>query len=150
MVDDGWTQTLLAPNFRVQDWFAVRDRLNPQKYDAQWRRVLGQMAARFNERFVGPADALIRRDKRFRRVPTGPGFAVLALDCILIETLFGYERGARTELGETGGAFIAFLKTQTGFEKGDRAASFARAVRNGVIHDGETRDGWTVWKAVHW
>jgi hypothetical protein len=149
---DAWKQTLLAPEFTVADWYALRDQLDPDRYDRQWRRVIGRIRLRLRERFIDPADALIGRDKRFRRVAQGPGFAVLAIDCILIETLFGYERGAHTAVGGTGPAFTAFLTHTPGFVKdfgvGDRAAAFGPAVRNGVLHDGETRQGWTVWKAL--
>jgi hypothetical protein len=150
VANDSWKQTLLAPDFTVADWYGVCDQLDPDRYDRRWQRVIGRIRLRLRKRFLDPADALIGRDKRFRRIAEGPGFAVLAIDCILIETLFGYERGAHTAVGGTGPAFITFLTQTPCFAKdfglGDRAAAFGPAVRNGVLHDGETRKGWTVWK----
>ena len=74
---------------------------------------------------------------------------MLALDCLLIEAIAGYERGSHTRVGQTGDAFETFLLKppfRRDFEIDDRAKSFARAVRHGILHDGETRHGWIVWK----
>lgn len=140
--------TLLAPNFTIAEWYALRDKLVPEHYDSRWKRVVTAIRRRLTRRFVEPADALVRRERRNRRIPEGPGFAVLALDCLLLETLFGYERGGKAT--KTGRSFTRFLRTAPGFKesfaKEDRAKSFAGSIRNGLLHDGETRHGWIVWK----
>lgn len=129
----------------------MRDRLHPTAYDDNWERAFKAIERRFAFRFIEPANLLLERDAEDDRAfPEGRGFAVLALDCLLIETLYGYRRGERTRVGETGGAFEDFLSTEPAFHDDPNLAaripSFARAVRNGVLHDGETRDGWIVWK----
>ncbi|SRR6266542_2309321 len=144
---DRWKQTLLARNFSVADWYSIRDELDPKRFDRRWKHVISAMASRFTKRFVAPADPLIARDKRRRTMPEGPGFAVLALDCLLLETLFGYQRGARPP--KTGRAFTQFLRSAPNFKgpfAGGRAEAFADAIRNSLLHDGETRDGWIKWK----
>jgi hypothetical protein len=104
--------------------------------------------AAFSERFLKPIQAILDHDDG--ETAEGRGFAVLALDCLLLESLYGYQRGRHTNVGATGAAFEKILLREpfrADFEPGGRAASFGRAVRNGILHDGETRDGWIVWKA---
>lgn len=69
---------------------------------------------------------------------------------MLLESLYGYQTGRHTRVGATSEAFGRILLEEPFrryFESADLAARFGRAVRNGILHDGETRDGWIVWKA---
>ncbi len=69
---------------------------------------------------------------------------------MLLESLYGYQRGRHTRSsGATSEAFEKILLEEPfreWFQPEDRASRFGRAVRNGILHDGETRDGWIVWK----
>ncbi len=152
-----WHETILGPGdpehgegaFRITDWLEMRDRLRSGQYDADWERAIAAFERRFAARFTRPADILLEHDSD-GRVPDGRGFAVLALDCLLIESLYGYQRGRHTQVGGTNMAFEKILLEEPfrpHFEREGRAARFGRAVRNGILHDGETRDGWVVWKA---
>jgi hypothetical protein len=130
----------------------MREALRPERYDDGWERAIAAIEQRFTERFLDPAEAILRLDANDPRVfPEGRGFALLALDCLLIESLFGYRRGARTRMRETTEAFTAFLTDESHIgddpHLAERVASFVRAVRNGLLHDGETREGWIVWKS---
>lgn len=130
----------------------MREQLDPTRLDEQWQRAITAIERRFAARFIEPADALRKLDAADQGAfPEGRGFAILALDCLLIETLFGYRRGRRTLFGETSDAFKAFLAGAPSFKDDAalraRIPSFATAVRNGVLHDGETREGWIVWKS---
>lgn len=148
---EGWTQTILAPGLTIGGWYDLRDDLDPARLSTKWRDVIRSIERRFEERFIKPADALIARDKRRKRLPVGPGFAVLALDCVLIEAIIGFERGSHTQFRETASTFETFLaKTPPfapDFDVDDRAETFSWAVRNAIVHDGETRSGWVVWKS---
>lgn len=145
-----WRATQIAPNFTVSDWFELRDQLDAEAYDADWKRVIGAVQLRLTRRFVEPADVIIDHDEPSPAFPEGRGFAVLALDCLLIEAIYGYKRGRRTNVGESGRAFEQTLRGDprfaSSFSEDDRAHSFYISVRNGLLHDGETRKGWVVWK----
>lgn len=145
-----WTQTALGPGLTVAEWLELRDALAPQTYDIRWERAIRAIERRFALRFTEPADALLALDEEDVLFPAGRGFAILALDCLVIEMLYGYRRGTHTQSGETRDAFDAFVSDEPTFTKDAsltaRIPSFARAIRNGLLHDGETREGWIVWK----
>jgi hypothetical protein len=129
----------------------MRDSLRPSAYDERWERAFTAIERRFALRFIEPTKALLAIDAQDDgALPEGRGFAILALDCLLIETLFGYRRGGRTRIGETSDAFEDFLREESTVRDDPKLAAripaFVRAVRNGVLHDGETREGWIVWK----
>jgi len=145
-----WTETLLAPNLSVQRWFEFRDALDPA-VPAAWEEVVNAVELRLRKRFVEPADAIITHDEPPPKFPEGRGFAVVAIDCLLLETIFGYRLGRHTTLQESRPAFIRVLtqskRFSASFKDPARAESFFTSVRNSVLHDGETRDGWVVWKS---
>jgi len=59
------------------------------------------------------------------------GFAILALDCLLLETLYGFQTGTSTR--DTENAYKAILMEPTfSFDEG-LAIAFYQNVRNGVI-----------------
>jgi hypothetical protein len=102
---------------------------------------------RLRERFFLPVRQLRRRDSETQ--PTmRPGFAILALDCLLIETLVSFRAGTPLRTGQSGRAFVDFLKGSRHFKKyfgnDDMASEFYRDVRNGLLHDGETRKDWKI------
>lgn len=134
---------------RIREWNEIRGALRSDLYDEKWRRVIDAFYRRFDERFLGPAQAILDRDEG--KIAEGSGFAVLALDCLLLESLYGYRMGRHTNVGATSSAFERILLEEPfrkEFESKGRAAAFARAVRNGILHDGETRDGWIVAQAL--
>lgn len=125
--------------------------LDPERVDENWETLLAHIKARFDKRFLEPADILLKHeDEEIRQgsLPEGLGFSVLAIDCLLIETICGYENGAPTPMRGTSQAFETFLTTAPRFEKAfaqeSRANEFVDAIRNGLLHDGETRRGWTI------
>lgn len=152
-----WRETILGPrapgsdddHFRIRHWLEIRGRLRSEEFDLGWARAVSAFERRFARRFIDPADDLLKKDKE-DEVPEGRGFAVIALDCLLLESLYGYKTGSHTGPGATSEAFERTLLEdpfEPWFRPHHRAARFGRAVRNSILHDGETRDGWIVWKA---
>lgn len=148
-----WKRTKLGPpDFTVATWDKIRSKLRPEVYDATWQTPIAAIEGRFYERFVKPANAIQELDAKDPLLyPEGRGFAIVALDCLLLESLYGYETGKRTKSsGATSKAFETILTSKRRFKEWfvpeDRAASFAGAVRNGILHDGETRSGWIIWQ----
>lgn len=140
----------LGPNFYTSTWERIKDRLDPELPDDNWEIAIAGIEGRFRERFEKPADAIQDLDKKDSSLyAEGRGFSIVALDCLLLEALHGFEQGKRTKNSKkTGKAFEKLLtsKPQFGdaFKVAHRAETFAESVRNGILHDGETRYGWLV------
>jgi hypothetical protein len=149
---DDWKQTKLGPGLTVASWEAIQGKLSDESYGADWETAIAGIEGRFQERFIKPADNIQAMDRDTNEgpaFPEGRGFAIVALDCLLLESLYGYEMGKHTKgYGETKTAFTVLLGSRRQFAKAfvpeDRAALFAAAVRHGLLHDGETRHGWII------
>ena len=137
----------IASGFTIGDYHALRRRLNAnQPTVLEWTRVLGALRARLYERFVDPIRRLERCDKQ-DPLPMRPGFAILALDCLLIDTIQSFREG-RATTGEVSPAlsFKTFLRDGADFSEFNSADrdDFFKYVRNGLLHNGETRENWKV------
>jgi hypothetical protein len=142
----------LGPSFTTETWARIRAKLDSHTYDQNWEEAISGIQGRFTERFIKPADAIRQLDQADASgFPEGRGFAIVALDCLLLESLHGYKTGQRTKNSSaTKAAFKTILTTYDqfagAFTSEAVAETFARAVRNGLLHDGETRDGWIIWQ----
>lgn len=134
----------IAPDFYCDDWEELATKLDPDgewgKSPATWKRAIEVIQGRIQTRFLSCADKL--QDTPYA------GFAILALDCLLIETLQAFRRGRHAEnASESREAYRTFLTSSVRFKNfflGSTADDFYRNVRNGLLHDGETRRGWLV------
>jgi hypothetical protein len=74
--------TELASNFTVARYHELRPALaSDQRNEDAWTEVLGAFERRIQERFLRPIQAL----ENTRDSTVVPGFAILALDCLLID-----------------------------------------------------------------
>ncbi|HEY6248356.1 MAG TPA: hypothetical protein VI685_00255 [Candidatus Angelobacter sp.] len=73
------------------------------------------MAARINERHITPVDFLISAEAV--KVPSERryGFTVLAIDCLLVETLGAFMEGLEDTEGKSKKTFCGFLRTRPQF-----------------------------------
>ncbi len=134
----------IAPNFSSDDWDRLKAKLDPngewETSPAEWGEAIRVVVGRIQRRFLDAADQL-------QNVPY-TGFAVLALDCLLIETLQAFKSGEHAEKREESRkAYEVFLTSSPRFQKyfsSSRVQDFYTNVRNGLLHDGETRGGWLV------
>jgi hypothetical protein len=94
-----------------------------------------------------------------------PGFAILALSCLLIETLQSFRQAPESSppvmgpcsyptgscirpSSTTTELFKEFLRLPAfrgAFDNDTIAKSFIRGIRNGVLHEAETRE-WVIWR----
>jgi len=106
------------------------------KFDSEsdWYKALEIFKDRINERFLRPIS-------KIQGLPYA-GFSIMALDCLLIETLQQFRKGVpRTEYNMGKEYFIEFL-TKTSFKEyfsQDMAGKFYDQVRNGILHQAETK-----------
>jgi hypothetical protein len=90
---------------------------------------------RFYERYIEP----------FENNPAKHEFSMMAVACLMIESLFCFQRG-RKKTGEAGGvvfaAFFSGSKQLTVFV--GHGGDFYTNVRCGILHQGKTYDGWLI------
>lgn len=138
--------TELASDFTVADYTALRPRLSDAEPNTgAWCTVIDAMRRRIQERFLTPVQELARFDDQ-DPLPYRPGFAILALDCLLIDTIQSFREG-RVSTGDVSPAnsFKTFLSAPrfSDFTNKDRS-EFFQYVRNAIFHNGETRKDWKI------
>jgi hypothetical protein len=126
----------ISPRFTVGDWKA----LNLTK-NSDWRRAVRILEDRLKARFFDAVEAIQGQDFS--------GFAVLALDCLLIETLQQFKEGvAETPRRKGEEYFVNFLTTApfaAYFNKAG-ASTFYDHFRCGILHQAEIKGSSKVWR----
>jgi hypothetical protein len=118
----------ISPTYTVDDWRAAF------QDEPDWERAIDIVKDRIEGRFIRWIDLLLPNEFS--------GFAIIALDCLLLETLYGFLNGESTR--DTKRAYCTILmKPPFSFDE-DLARSFYENVRNGIVHDTETRKGWLI------
>jgi len=136
-------KTKIASRFTVEAYHSLRPHLDPTiPGSPAWDIVIQAFKRRLLERFFRPIEALqcTSGNSRIRA-----GFSILALDCLLIDTLQSFREGRTTGRAETKASFESFLRSApfADFNEDDRVR-FYFDVRNGLLHAGETVDEWKV------
>lgn len=104
----------IAPGFTVGCWKTLT--LDPGTSDSSdWKRAFQIFDARIRCRFFDPVDELIKCDQQRPRKTFG--FAILAIDFLVIETLQGFYDGTPNHNGKSKELFTKFLTRWDTFEK---------------------------------
>lgn len=104
----------ISPTYTVRDWRNLK--LDPDAPDEnQWEQAANILKDRIEGRFLKPAQALIdmAEDDPCLRF----GFAILALDFLVIETVQGFRKGCVNHDGESKALFKRFLVLWSAFQK---------------------------------
>lgn len=108
-----------------------------RKLEANGDRVAcGQIfVQRFQERYFEPTvDA-----------PSRHGFTLMAIGCLVIETLECFYQGEKDSNRKSGAIFESFFKRQTGLQDfGGDDNWFYKKIRCGILHQAETVGGWRI------
>jgi hypothetical protein len=161
----------LCFKFSISDWKALSMKLERDDESA-WRSAIDVFERRMNERFFSCLDALEAADtkpdldsERSEENPICiPGFAIMALCCLLIETLQEFREGSITSteprgpcsfpqgpciqsVSGTNKRFKEFLARPafSGSFSSSVANRFNDGIRNGILHNAETRK-WVIWR----
>lgn len=96
---------------------------------------------RLHARYLKP---FLFNDKDYKREYKN-GFSIMANCCLLIETLHSFKRGWGDSNGRSGHAFKEFFDNDDNFkELKSRGSEIYTSIRCGILHQGETTNGWRV------
>lgn len=132
----------ISPEYKVSDWRNLN--LDPDTPDEdQWKKAADILKDRIEGRFLKPAQALIDLGESST---TTFGFAILALDFLVIETLQGFRKGYTDHQGKSKELVKDFLVNWSAFqdcvpdeaEREDRAVKIFTAGRCALHHTGST------------
>jgi hypothetical protein len=119
----------ISPKYHKSDWDKLA--FNTQE---DWVAAIDIVEDRIKGRLIQWIDQI--EPSRFS------GFAMVALDCLLIETIYGFQHGASTM--DTKAPYRAILPLpELGFDSAT-VESFIEDVRNAMVHDTETRKRWLI------
>jgi hypothetical protein len=135
----------IAPGIRNDDYIALNldDPASPD-----WVRAIETFRQRILSRYVEPADLLKENDDKRRAAQRRYGFSILALDCLLIETLQSFREGLTDSNGKSKKMFQRFLSRSESFRKHfteDEAKGFFYDFRCGILHQAEVMGPWLLW-----
>lgn len=122
--------TELASKFTVADYKAACDRKDKKAIADALRR-------RFTERYIVPVTPT--KDNRMH------GFTMMAVSCLMIESLQSFCEGWKNSEGKSELAFCNFFASHSEFERfRDHSVKFYQNVRCGILHQAETTGGWRI------
>lgn len=136
---------VIAPGYRDTDWrrLTLDDAASPD-----WSTGIDILEKRIKARYVEPADMLVGADQPVAPADRRFGFTVLAIDCLLIETLQAFIEGRKDSKGHSGRMFRAFLTTRRSFSTDfdqERANRFYDDFRCGILHQAEIPANSRLW-----
>lgn len=125
-----------AGKFDHTAWPALKPRLVAGEA-AAWQEAVDLLQQRLGARYLDQATHIMSQ--------AYSGFAVLAIDCAVVEALEQFRQGATESRDVDGrsavGKFFEAFLTQTRFGlSADLARKFYLTVRNGILHQAETKE----------
>lgn len=89
---------------------------------------------RFDERYFNPVMNSCSKH----------GFTMMAVGCVVIETLESFYQGLEDTKHKSGEMFAAFFERETSLKQFRNVATFYQDVRCGILHQAEVRGGWRI------
>jgi hypothetical protein len=121
----------ISPRFADDDW----RRINFSTEDG-WRQAIGVVEDRIEGRWLKWVDQIIQGSYS--------GFAVLVLDCVVLESIWGFQNGKAVPHGHEREVYREILSSRRFRWSEAVSDDFREFVRNGLMHDAETRGLWLV------
>jgi len=123
-------QTLLASDFTVAKYesaVAAKD----------GKRIADALRRRFTERYIEPITPANAKHMH--------GFTMMAVSCLMIESLESFCRGWENSKGKSELAFCQFFDSHHQFDSlRGHSADYYENVRCGILHQAETTGGWKI------
>jgi hypothetical protein len=122
----------LSPEYTEKHW---NDALaGPEDWDA----AINIVEDRIKGRWLDAGDRLLDEPHS--------GFAIIALDCIVLESLWGFMNGEAVPQGHERQVYQEILTGKDFGLSPELSEKFRELVRNGIMHDAETRNRWLIEK----
>lgn len=102
----------ISPKYKIERWKALDLNLAPPN-ENDWNTAVDILDDRITERFLKPAQYLINAPLDGYQ-PTF-GFAILALDFLVMETIQGFRKGVPNHKGKSEKLIVGFLKKWNAF-----------------------------------
>jgi hypothetical protein len=128
----------ISPKYKASDWKALD--LSTEG-SADWKRAVDIFNDRLHGRFLSPIEAV--RSHADCDIQEFSGFAIVAIDCLLIETLNQFKMGVdETPSGQHGECFATFLFESrffnAEFDTKRKGKLFYKHFRCGILHQAQT------------
>ncbi len=138
------TQKLdIAPGISASRWQGLE--LNEQT-SAGWDEAIGIFKARINERYIEPVQVLLNMEEVKAASKRKYGFTILAINCLLVETLWAFKGGLTDTKSKSQKAFTEFLQSEEEFKFTEsQAKRFYLDFRCGILHQAEICGQSKVW-----
>ena len=135
----------IAPGINTSEWHALNlDDAN----SADWDKAINILHKRIKSRYLDPADILLNEDSQRAARERRFGFTILAIDCLLIETLQAFVEGREDTRRKSEQMFRNFLTGRASFKahfSQSTAKQFYEDFRCGILHQAEIQGKSRVW-----
>ena len=135
----------IAPGVEDADW----KQLNLDMADSpDWSRVISILEMRLCGRFIEVVDFLIQEDDKRQPKDRRFGFTILAIDCLLVETVEAFRQGLTDTRRKSQQLCTSFLTQRAAFSKffnSDLATRFYKEFRCGIAHNAQVFGTGRVW-----
>lgn len=126
----------ISPKYSSSDWIRL-----DLRSESSWKGGIRILDDRIKGRFLRMVERIQGEDFS--------GFSVLALDCLLIETLQQFKEGTKKTPRGKGKEYFEKFLTQTSFGRYFNTATaglYYEHFRCGILHQAEIKKGSKVWK----
>ncbi len=135
----------IAAGIHRNEWLKLKldDKKSPD-----WNHAVDIFKERINSRYLEPVDLLIKEDNKRSLLERRCGFSILAIDCLLIETLQSFREGLTDTKNKSKEMFKSFSTNREGFREhfsADQALRFYHDFRCGILHQAEVMGPSLLW-----
>ncbi|MFM7896133.1 MAG: hypothetical protein ACKO8L_09445, partial [Flavobacterium sp.] len=141
----------IAGKLTIENWEELEKKLNPKK-DENWDLAFNFFEERIKTKYLNPIHVIQKMKDN-----SGEGFAVVSLQCSLIETIECFIKGIiyehpnfilpNNKIFKKGsqGIFKSFLKFRSPFcNLNVDGEDFYKSVRCALLHETQTKQGWKI------
>lgn len=135
----------ISPGIHKDEWLNLK---LDDSGSSDWNRAIEIFMERIHSRYLEPVDLLIKSDKMRSPVERRYGFSIMAIDCILIETLQSFRDGLTDTKNRSKEMFKKFLTEREGFREHfdtAQAERFFYDFRCGILHQAEIMGPSLLW-----
>lgn len=125
----------ISPEFTIEDFLDIH--LSVSSNEEDWNQAIHIMDNRIKGRFFDPINTLMDNINQ-------NGFAIMALNCLLVETFYQFFRGlGETESGRNKDRYVTFLNLAMPgvFPNKKSREVFYSDIRCGILHSAQTKRG---------